>query len=412
MVSFNRPSLPAVQGHVADGYEPLGAAFEELFAKGLEVGAALTVYVKGERVAHLRGGFADMERRRPWQDDTRIVVFSCTKGLTAMAFALLADRGKFDWDAPVATYWPGFARGGKADVTVRCLLNHRAGLPYLDAKFSLEDFSDPAKEDAIVDALEAQSPVWTPGEDQGYHATTFGMYARELFERIAGEPLGDFLTRELFTPLGADVDLGTPASEDHRIATLYPPSTPFRIGRMALALASEGSTPESRVFRASIAPGSISLRAYLNPKTKGGVHAYNRAPARRSALAWASATATADGLARAYLPFAGGGQADGQRYLAAETIAPVFRRQGWSQCDRVLQKPLGWSQGFLKEQRHLFSPVAESFGHAGLGGALGWCDPVNDVAFGYVLNRLDHHVRSPRAVALCRALYECAPLLP
>jgi len=43
-------------------------------------------------------------------------------------------------------------------------------------------------------------------------------------------------------------------------------------------------------------------------------------------------------------------------------------------------------------------------------GALGWCDPVKELTFGYAMNNLDWRVRSPRAVALCRALYQCEPV--
>jgi len=110
------------------------------------------------------------------------------------------------------------------------------------------------------------------------------------------------------------------------------------------------------------------------------------------------------------LSFAGGGEHAGRRYLREATIAPVYPRQGWAERDRVIQKPMGWAQGFLKEERHLFSPNPESFGHAGMGGALGWADPIDGLAFGYVMNKMDWRVRSPRCVALCRALYECEPV--
>ena len=75
--------------------------------------------------------------------------------------------------------------------------------------------------DRVLDALESQRPLFTPERGQGYHAVTFGMYARELFERIAGETPGVFLARELFGPLDADVSLGTPAAFDARIATRW-----------------------------------------------------------------------------------------------------------------------------------------------------------------------------------------------
>jgi CubicO group peptidase (beta-lactamase class C family) len=138
--------------------------------------------------------------------------------------------------------------------------------------------------------------------------------------------------------------------------------------------------------------------------------AYNQAPAIRAELAWGGATGSARGVARAYLPFASGGTHEGRSYLKSDTLAPVYARQGWSERDRVLCKPLGWSNGFLKEERHIFSPNPESFGHAGMGGALGWADPVEELAIGYVMNRMDWRVRSKRTLELTRALYDCEAL--
>ena len=163
---------------------------------------------------------------------------------------------------------------------------------------------------------------------------------------------------------------------------------------------------EARVLRQALRRDSINRKAFMVPGTgPAGIHAYNDVAVRRAELAWASATASADGIARAYLPFANRGEHDGRRFFADAILEGAKRRISWSTRDRVLQKPLGWSRGFLKEQRHLFSPHAESFGHAGMGGALGWCDPVEGLTFGYVMNRMDWRVRSPRCVALCRALY-------
>jgi CubicO group peptidase (beta-lactamase class C family) len=407
-------ALPApwpARGTYAPGYAPVADCFAAHLRSGEEIGAALVVYRRGERVVDLWGGLADVERRTPWERHTRLVVFSVTKGLAAMALHLLADRGLLDWDAPVAHYWPGFARAGKGDLTVGTLVGHRGGLPYLDRRLRLADFCDPARREAVREALEAQAPAWTPGTRQGYHALTFGMYVGELFERAAGEPLGPFLRRELFAPLGSDAHLGTPPALDADHATLYPPSDRARIARMLGALATAPRSTEARVARATLAPGSIARRAFLNPSPgPRGLRAYAEPPARRAALAWAGATASADGIARAYLPFAAGGAHDGRRYLSERTLAPAYDRLGWSERDLVLQKPLGWSRGFLKEEPHLFSPTRESFGHAGIGGALGWCDPVAGLAWGYVMNRMDWRVRSPRAVALCRALYACEPV--
>ena len=92
----------------------------------------MTVYVHGRRVVDLWGGLADPRTGRPWTATTPAVVFSCTKGVLAVATYLLVQDGRLELDAPVARYWPEFAEHGKAMITVRSLLTHRAGLPALD----------------------------------------------------------------------------------------------------------------------------------------------------------------------------------------------------------------------------------------------------------------------------------------
>lgn len=404
---LGRPAPTGVEGSYTDGYAPLANAFAESLQRGEEIGAGLTVYHRGRCVVDLWGGHARLSPRTPWTRDTRAVVFSVTKGLAAMALHLLADRGRLHWDAPVCDVWPAFAAAGKEGVTHRVLFNHRAGLPALDEPFTLDEFTRDENLPRIDDALARAVPRWSPGADQGYHATTYGMYLDAVFRRVAGERVGRFLQRELFDPLGADVSLGTPASEDDRTAALFALSNAARIGHMLASLL-RGDNTEARLLRDIASPGSLSRAAFLSPRIgREGVRAYNRPEVRRACLPWASATGTAHGVARAYLPFAQGGEHDGRRYLREETLSPIYSRQGWSPRDRVLHKALGWSQGFLKEEEGVFSPARESFGHSGIGGSLGWCDPVRQITFGYVMNRLDWRVRSPRCLALCAALYRC-----
>ncbi|MBK8996770.1 MAG: beta-lactamase family protein [Myxococcales bacterium] len=399
------------RGRYADGFEPVARTFADALARGAEIGAALSVYQRGVQVVDLWGGLADTTTGRAWERDTRIVVFSVTKGLAAMGMHLLADREVFDWDEPVATYWPELGQRGKHAISVRTLLNHRAGLPYLDVPLSLRDCVDPARAGHVLGALERQAPAWRPDDEQGYHALTYGLYLSELFARLAGEPLGPFLERELFQVVSSDARLGTPASEDSRQATLYVPSTRERLLELARGALLAGDSPELRIMRDAFSRHSLVRRAFTNPSPgPRGLQAYADVAVRRAALAWASATASADGIARAYLPFASDGRFGDARLFSPGSLAPVYRRQSWSRRDLLLKKPLGWSQGFLKEERQTFSPNPESFGHAGMGGALGWCDPTAELCIGYVMNRMDGRVRSPRALALCRSLYECEPL--
>ena len=407
MLRPNFAPSPAL-GTYADGFGPLARVFAEHLASGQEIGAALAIHQRGEPVVDLWGGLADVTSRRPWTERSRINVFSATKGLAAMALHLLADHGRLAWDAPVATYWPGFARNGKEDLSVRTLMGHRGGLSHLDTELALSATIDPARRAEVLEALEVQRPAWRPGEDQGYHAITFGLYAKELFERVAGESMGRFLRRELLEPLGSDFHLGTPAALDDDVATLYPPSAATRLVKTLATALLEPHGHVARVARDTLRKDSLSRRAFLNPHIDlpGGIAAYNGAAVRRGEMPWGNGTASARGLSRAYLPFASRGVHAGKRYLREESFAHAYRRDGWSERDRVLHKPLGWTCGFLKEELHVFSPIRESFGHAGMGGALGWCDPVNELTFGYVMNRMDFRVRSLRALALCHALYD------
>ena len=95
----------SARGGFADGYEAVARCFAAQLASGEQIGAGFTVYRRGECVVDLWGGLADVEAGRPWERDTRIVLFSVTKGLAAMALHMLADRGLLDRDARVTDYW-------------------------------------------------------------------------------------------------------------------------------------------------------------------------------------------------------------------------------------------------------------------------------------------------------------------
>ncbi len=399
-------SRPTIHGRSAPGFEPVERAFRRHFEHRLEIGAAVSIFQRGKCVVDLWGGLADRDQGRPWQHDTRAVLFSVTKAMTAAAFHLLAERGLFAWDDPVAKYWPGFARNGKEGISIELLLSHRAGLAALDTRIRLDACFAWPTAPHIIEALESQRPLWPPGSDQGYHALTYGMYAGELFWRITGERIGSFLERELFVPVGSDVRLGTDDATQALCATLSPPSDAARAARMARAAVLAPRSPEGGIARDLARRDGLGRGAFGNPTTgPARVRAYDTPEARRAELPWASATGSARGVARAMLPFALGGEVDGHRYLRAESIAPLHERAGWAENDRVLHKALGWTRGFLKEEAGVFGPHRECFGHSGVGGALVWVDPVRQLSFGYVPNALDWRVRSPRTVALVEAMY-------
>lgn len=394
-----------IDGHVTTGFEPVADAFRANFEQRGELGAAVAVYRGDELVVDLWAGTADAEHGTPWRQDTLGVTFSATKGLVAIAFLILEDRGLVDLDAPVASYWPAFGTDDvKAGITVRTLLNHRSGLSAIDTPLTLEDTQD----DAVVEAaLTAQQPLWFPGTSQGYGATAWGLYTQALFRHLTGERVGAWLRREVFEPLHAEVYLGLPTALDARVATLYPIGASTLV-RHVLPEAASGSTLEGRVFRRLLFDkASATHRAFTQPGMgKARLNRLNEPAVRAMELPYMNGIATARGLGKVYSALLSGTRVGRKPLVRKAAIERIAVRQSWSYCDEVLRKPLGFSQGFVKDEAHLFSPHEASFCHPGAGGAIGLADPVEGLSIAYVMNRMDRHVRSPRALALCHAMYE------
>ena len=131
-----------VSGTCSSDFEPVREAFAANFAERGEVGAGVCITVDGQTVADLWGGKVGVdEGAAPWEADTLVIVYSCTKGATAMCAHLLADQGKLDLDAPVADYWPEYAVNGKERTTVRMMLDaimrRGFGRPFDSAKQEL-----------------------------------------------------------------------------------------------------------------------------------------------------------------------------------------------------------------------------------------------------------------------------------
>ena len=122
-----------IEGTCAPGFEAVRDAFVANFRDGHDVGAGVCVYQRGQVVVDLWGGVADRKTTAPWTRDTVSIVFSCTKGATALCAHILASRGRLDLDAPVVELWPEFGQHGKQHVTTRMMLDHSAGVPALRA---------------------------------------------------------------------------------------------------------------------------------------------------------------------------------------------------------------------------------------------------------------------------------------
>jgi len=373
-----------IAGEVAPRFAGVKEAFEDNFARHGDVGAAVAVYHHGRKVVDLWAGQADRRSGTPWDRDTLTLVFSSTKGVTAIAVHRLAERGLLDLDAPVADYWPEFAAEGKGTVPVRWLLSHRAGLPVFD--------DPPAVDDALawgpaVDALAAQRPLWEPGTAHGYHAITFGWLVGEVVRRATGRRLAEVVADDVAGPLGLDLWIGLPETEEHRVSRLLAAPPPDRDALAAIP------TDQRRRLEAFLDPASLTLRA-LNV-TQPPFN-FNSPAVHAAELPAANAITTARSLAKLYAATIG--EVDGHRLLDPATVASATVEQA-AGPDRVLLVDSRFGSGFFLPCR--FTPLMgpRSFGHPGAGGSVAFADPDTGVAFAYVMNQMQPNLGGDQRAA-------------
>jgi CubicO group peptidase (beta-lactamase class C family) len=384
-----------VGGFASPGYDAVRAAFAENFAIRGELGAACCVYRHGEKVVDLWGGMRDGASGEPWREDTMVVVHSASKGLAAMTLALAHSRGWLDYDERVSTYWPEFAQAGKAEITVRQLLAHQAGLFAFDEPVDRKVIANP---DRLSEILARQRPAWPPGNRQAYHAISLGFYQSELLRRIdpAHRTLGRFFADEIAAALGIDFYLRVPASlPNERLAPLAPIKR-WRVMRdMPWRVVVDALNPRSVLFRSLIS----------NPGT-GFYLDRDRVYARELEAPSGLGVGTARAIAKAYGVFASGGR---ELKLRAETLAALAApatpsRHGF--YDECLRAPVRFSLGFMKPNETIrFARGMSAFGAPGAGGAMGYADPATGVGYGYVTNRMGTSLAGdPRDLALRAAL--------
>jgi CubicO group peptidase (beta-lactamase class C family) len=335
----------------------------------------------------------DGGRTRPWERDTLVDFFSVGKAMAALCVLILVERGQVDLDAPVSRYWPEFAAAGKAGVTVRMLLSHRAGLPAVRRELPGHAMYD---WDLMTAALAAEEPWWEPGSTHGYHVNTFGFLTGEIVRRVSGLSLGAFFRHEVAGPLGADVHFGLDARDDARTAE-------YVFGGEASE--SVDGVEEERFGTDNPEQEFLLARVYLNPPGLSGIGTVNTRAWRAAEIPSANGHGTARGVARIYSALAGGGAVDGVRVLRAETIG-IAAAEASSGPDLVLGRPSRFGLGFqLTQPERPLGPSPRSFGHFGVGGSLGFADPDAGLAFAYTMNRFGPRWQNPRNRALIDAVY-------
>lgn len=387
-----------IGGACAPGYEAVRDAFVRNFTDHDEAGAAVAVWVKGELVVNLWGGYADAHRRRRWRENTLASVFSGTKGLTSTCVHLLADRGEIDLCAPVASYWPEFGCNGKQGITVASVLGHRSGVIAPRTPLHWNDTTDWTR---VCDELAAATPWWTPDTAQGYHMVSFGFILGEVVRRVTGRTIGQYLRTEIAEPMGIDVHIGLPRAEHHRCADMI--NKPHI--RDVLA---KGQAPGHPVSLDEHPMAGLSIAMGFVPDDELGSNELTRW--RTAEFPGTNGHVSALGLATFYNGLAQ------EKLLSREQMDVARVSQGGFDTDVVLGPRVadhGWGLGYMLNQRGVAGPNLRSFGHGGSGGSYGFVDLENQIGYAYVMNYFDATKcnADPRSTALSDQVYRAIGVL-
>lgn len=344
-------------------------AFAMLFPARRFGGGALAVYLDGRPVVDVWTGWSDRNGTVPWTADTGAMVFSASKGAASTVIHRLVDRGLLSYDAPVAEYWPEFGANGKSAITVRDVLAHRAGLSQLNG-VSIEQMLDHRE---MEQRLAAARTGHLLGRS-AYHAVTYGWLLSGLARAVTGSGMGDLFRTELAAPLNTDgIHLGRPPADSPvRVAEILMPQRHRTNALVDFVAPKLAAMRQLSAFGTMYAPG-------VTATLKG------RMPILDSEVPSINAVVTARALAKMYSALAHQGEVDGARLLSAAVTDNLRRRTASWRPDGNIVVPMSFQLGYHG------SPVPgllNGFGHAGLGGSIGWADPAAGASFALVQNRL------------------------
>ncbi|KAB2812638.1 beta-lactamase family protein [Pimelobacter simplex] len=334
------------------------AALETARERG-EDAVHVAAYLDGRLVVDAWAGPAD--------GDTLYNVFSVTKIVTATALHVQVARGLLSYDDPVARHWPAFGRHGKDRITVRDVLSHRAGIPWMPEGVTPERQADWAW---MVAGIEDLVPETLPGTENCYHALVWGWVVGELVRRVdpAHRPFERFVREEVLDPIGVDdAYLGLPPEHDVRRAVLSGGASP------------EGAAEDHlRGMPAAVYPGPAVFNTELGLRTVN--------PS-------AGLIGNARSVARLLAVLAGRGELDGVRLLPAELVE-LFPtpRDGVADVDRYLGAPARvggygyWTGG--PGAHPCVGDRPRVLQHPGAGGSIAWAELDTGLAVAICHNRM------------------------
>jgi CubicO group peptidase (beta-lactamase class C family) len=295
--------------------------------------------------------------------ETPFCAYSSAKAITATVVHMLVERGQFSLDDRVCDYLPSYTSHGKDRTTVRHVMTHSAGVPFLTGHrpdIARVDDSEYAREQ-----LSKLKPLHRPGLIHIYHALTWGPLMREIVSAATGKDIREILAAEILDPLRFRwTNYGVTAQDVPLVAPSH-------------ATGAQLPAPIATAFRKAIGGTVHQIIPFTND------------PRFLTTVVPSSNTiSTANELSRFAEIWRRGGELDGVRVMRPETLQSAVK-----ECRRLRPDvatglmPLRWGTGFMLGSKR-FGPFGRNapaaFGHLGLVNVAIWTDPEHGLAAGLI----------------------------
>ena len=306
-------------------------------------------------------------------NDTRYVIFSCTKALVASAIWQLLAEGALRLEDRVSEHIPEFGSNGKDVITLEQVLLHTSGFPH--APLGPPQW---LTREGRLDAFAKWRLNWEPRTRFEYHATSAHWVLAELLARVDGVGHTESIRRRVLEPLGLRrLALGVPRNEQRDIAPLV------HTGRVP--------TPEE--FSAVIGAPGIDL----GEVTEAALMGFNEPDSLAVGVPGGGGVSTAADLALFYQALLHNpGELWDPKWLAIATsdVRNTFEdpMMGGIRTNRTIGLVVAGGDGMGPRRGFGHGNSPATFGHDGAGGQLAWADPASGLSFAYVTNGIDRHV--------------------
>ncbi|MEP0133204.1 MAG: serine hydrolase [Eudoraea sp.] len=345
-------------------------------------GAQILVAKKGEIIFHKTYGFYTYDSIQPVALNAIYDLASVTK-ITGPLLALmkLYDEGKLDLDMPFSRYWKPWKHiKNKNELSLREILSHQAGLkPYIvflnevqkngrtkrkfvhsepSPRFQNQAYENLYVKNKFISKMHRKINRSKVSEDKIYlYSGLAFLIFPQLVSQLSGESYEYYLQKNFYLPMGA--------------ATL-------------------GFKPKTKKYPNAIVPTEMDT-VFRKGIVKGWVHDENAA-----LMGGISGNAGLFGTARDLFilmqMYQNYGIYDGHRYLSEATLKE-FTKVQYSENDN--RRGLGFDKPLLNNRELPISEAypamdasMDSFGHSGFTGTFIWADPINQLVFIFLSNRV------------------------